>query len=433
MFLVATALCEDTGQESVSAWSWFDEHSFYYMQVLPLVNVQQPSMASDNPDNGLKQLERVSYELHVRPDVSLDAGPFRVGASPRAIAQYLQFRDGMRDGEEETDGEIFLREGYIKWRAVPSLTLSVERKNLQWGSGLLTSPSNPFYSDTGKTHPHEELGGKDFATLSYVPNDWLALAAYANWGEGEADSREEFHPVYAIKTDVTFESVFLSSVIAYEEENRVKIGGYGSWTASNALVMFFDCALTQGWPGRYVEENTTDPFGLTFEESKDEDETIVPQVLVGGFYTFENTNTVYLEYLYYGPGYSDDEDERYDDLLDKSAAAYGYEGNDSDLLLLKELATRNLGQAALNHLTFQRRNYLMAYFTRNDWLDRLSVTAGGVLNLDDLSSYGFASLEWQIKDTFRLFSNTLVYSQQQNTEFEENLEYSQTIGVKLYF
>lgn len=55
----------------------------------------------------------------------------------------------------------------------------------------------------------EESGGKDVVALDYVPNDWLALVAYANWDEGEADSREAFQPVYALKMDLTFESVFL--------------------------------------------------------------------------------------------------------------------------------------------------------------------------------------------------------------------------------
>jgi len=422
-----------TARASASAWEWFQEHSFYTMQTLPLVNLQQPSMASDNPDNDIKQFDRWSYELHIRPEVSLEAGPLRVGASPRLTAGYQQFLDGIQDGEEDSEMDLLLREGYVKWRMVPSLTLSLERKNLQWGSGFLTSPSNPFTTDTGKIRSYNELGGKDFVSLHYVPNDWLAFSAYANWGEGETGSREDFEPVYALKGELTFTNAFLSPVVAYEEHNRVRIGGYGSWTASDALVMFFDCAFTQGWPGRYVKDNANDPFGMAFEESKDDDDSIVPQVLVGGFYTFENFNTVYLEYLYYGPGYSDSEDERYDSLLNSSAETYLYEGTDPDLLLLKDLAARNLGQAALNRLTFQRRNYLMAYFNRNDWLERLSVTAGVVLNLDDLSSYGFGSFDLKIRDTLRLLTNTLVYSQQQDTEFEENLEYSQTIGLKFYF
>jgi hypothetical protein len=424
---------KSAAQESESAWEWLQDHSFYTMRVLPLVNLQQPSMESDNPDNDMKKFDHSSYELHVRPDVSLQVGSLRFGVSPRFIAGYQQFLDGTQDGKEDSEVEVLLREGYVKWRIIPSLTLSLERKNLQWGSGFLTSPSNPFNTDTGKSKSYSELGGKDFVSLHYVPTDWLAVSAYANWDEGEADIQEDFEPVYALKGELTFANAFLSPVVAYEDDNRVQIGGYGSWTASDALVLFFDCAFTQGWPGRYVENSVDDPFGMAFEESKDDDDSIVSQVLVGGFYTFENFNTLYLEYLYYGPGYSDSEDEHYDDLLNSSAEAYLYEGTDPDLLLLKELATRNLGQAALNRLTFQRRNYLMVYFNRNDWLERLSVTAGLVLNLDDLSSYGFGSLDLKIKDSLRLFTNTLVYSQQQDTEFEENLEYSQTFGLKSYF
>lgn len=424
---------EEATQENTSWSDWLREHTLYNGQVLPLVNLQCPSMASDNPENDFKKIERYSYEAHIRPDLSLEAEPLRFGLSPRLIAAYHQFHDGTQEGEEDSEAEVFLREGYLKWRMSPALRLGLERKNLQWGSGFLTSPSNPFYQETGRSRPYRELGGKDFVWLEYVSNDWLALIAYANIGEGEFESRETFHNVYAFKGELTFESVFFSPIIAYKDEDRIQIGGYGTWTASDALVLFFDCAMTQGWNGRYPESTPDDPFGLVFRETKDDSRGSIPQILLGGSYTFLSGTAVSLEYLHYGPGYSDAEANRYYDMLNSSAEAYQYQGENPQLQLLAQLAARNLGQAALNRLAFQRKNYLMAYLTRSDWFDRLDVTAGGVLNLDDRSWYLFGSFDVKFKDTVRLFANSLVYSKKQDTEFEANLDYSQTIGLKLYF
>jgi hypothetical protein len=191
--------------------------------------------------------------------------------------------------------------------------------------------------------------------------------------------------------------------------------------------------VTQGWNGLYPESTPDDPFGFVFRETKDDSRDGIPQILLGGSYTFLSGTAIYLEYLHYGPGYSDAEADRYYGLLNASAEAYQYQGENPQLQLLAQLATRNLGQAALNRLAFQRKNYLMAYLTRSDWFDRLDVTAGGVLNLDDRSWYLFGSFDVKFKDTIGLFANSLVYSEKQDTEFEANLDYSQTIGLKLYF
>ncbi|MBI2566771.1 MAG: hypothetical protein HYV63_07055 [Candidatus Schekmanbacteria bacterium] len=423
----------DTEAEKGALATWFSEHVLFNMQLLPLVNVQHLSLLADNPRNDLKKLDRYSYELHIRPDVAVEAGPVRLGASPRLVGIYRQFRDGTRSGENDSDVDFFLREGYLKWRPVSSLTVAVERKNLQWGSGFLTSPSNPFYELTGRSRPYRELGGKDFASLSYAPNDFFSIMAYANFARGEADETERFRAVYAVKAELTFDQLFFSPVLSYVDGDRVRAGGYGNWSVSEAVLLFFDAAFTRGTVARYAEVDPEDPFGLAFRDAKRESRKLIPQLLVGGSYTFLSGTAIYGEYLHYGPGYSNAEAKRYYDLLDRSEEPFLYRGDDPNLQLLAGLAARNLGYAASNRLAFQRRNYVMIYVTRTDWFERLDPTVGWAQNLDDGSYYAYASVEAKLFSRMKLFTNTLYYSSAKHTELAAPFDYSQAIGLKVFF
>jgi hypothetical protein len=416
--------------------NWLQEHITYNGQAIPLFNMQKPAAVPENPDNNFFKLERYTYEFHLRPNIQFRSETLQLGVKPRFIATYQQFRDGGQDGKEKRDAEVFLNEGYLEWRITPALPLSIERTNLQWGSGFLISPSNPFYRETGKTRPNQELCGKDFVRLSYIPNDWFSMTAIANIGQGAVefkDSREYFHTVYTLKASFTLESASLNPVISYEEDDRVRFGGYGTWTASDAILLFFDGSFAQGSQGRYVKMVISDPLGAAFQESKDDAQTIFPQILVGGSYTFLGGTAIYLEYLYYGEGYTSAESKRYYDLVKRSDNLFRYTGSDPLLQQLTQLATRNLADANQNHLAFQRRNYLMVYGNRSDIFNRLGLNAGGVWNLDDGSFYIFTFLDLKLNDRFNLFSNTIVYSEAANTEFHTPFEYMATVGVKYFF
>lgn len=416
--------------------SWLTERVTYNGQILPLLTIQQPVDNWENPENDFFKLERYNAELHLRPNLQFDADVVRMGISPRAIFSYQRFEDGTQDGETDSDNDVFINEAYLDIRLIPSLPIAIERKNWQWGSGFLISPSNPFYRDTGKSKPGHELRGKDFVHLSYIPNDWLSLTAIANIGEGAFETqgmRENFKNVYAFKATLTFENMSLSPVMSYQDEDRVRIGGFGTWTISDAMLGFFDCSFAKGSQGRYVEQAQNDPFGAAFQPSKDDSERMIPQILVGGSYTFMDGTAVYLEYLYYGEGYNDGESDDYNALVEQSAQAYLYRGSDPALQQLARLGTRNLAYANQNRLAFQRRNYLMAYLNRSDIFNKLNVNAGIVHNVDDTSLYFFNFLTLNLYDRINIFSNTIVYGGKKNTEFHSPFNYIETIGLQLFF
>lgn len=431
---VQKAWCDSSTQNDSKDW-WKDKIK-YDGQILTLLNLQEPSDVPQNPGNDFLKLESRSWEFHVRPNIYFNYETLRLGIKPRFIETYKQFTDGTQKGKEAEKTELFLNEGYLQWRIIPSTFISLQRKNLQWGSGFLTSPSNPFYQTTGKTRPDQELRGKDFIQIDYIPTDWLAVSFLANYGKGEfviKGSKEKFQKVYALKGELTFENFTANPVFSYEEHDRFRFGGYGSWTASDAVLLFLDFSLAAGSKGRYVEPSSTSSLGSEFKESYDDSKKIFPQILAGGSYTFLDGTTLHLEYLYYGPGYTSSQARRYYNLLDRAAEDYFYDGSNSSLLKLKDFAEEQLYFAYQNNLAFLRKNYLMIYANRNDLWKKLDLTTGWVQNLDDRSFYIFNFLDFKITDWLSIYSNTLLYSQNHRTEYRSPLKYLATLGLRYYF
>ena len=213
----------------------------------------------------------------------------------------------------------------------------------------------------------------------------------------------------------------------------LRFGGFGSWTASDAVVLFFDASFAQGSNGRYVTNVENDPFGSAFAQAKDDDGTLRAEILLGGSYTFTEGTTVSAEYLYYGEGYDNDEADDFYALLNRSGEAFAYQGDDAARQQLAQLATRNLYYAQQSNLAFRRRHYVMLYANRDDLWDRLGVTGGVMMNANDQSFYAFANSSLKIVDALESFANILTYSRENDTEFHGLFDYMATVGLRWYF
>ncbi|GAK53805.1 hypothetical protein U14_05079 [Candidatus Moduliflexus flocculans] len=423
--------------ERATSWgAWLKERVMYDGQILPMVTWQQPADSPQNPDNALMKLDSLNAAVHVRPNFAFRAGAISLGIRPRLIAEYTEIQDGLYDGDSDSTIDVFVNEGYAEWRVLPSFVVSAERRNLQWGSGFITSPSNPFYRVTGKSRPQQELPGKDFVIASLIPNDLFSLTAIMNFGEGEAEiegNRESFKQTYALKATFTFDDFSLSPVVSYQDDDRLRVGGFGSWTATDAGVLFFDASFAKGSNGRYVTPVDGDPFGMAFETTKDDDGRIYSEILVGGAYTFESGATLTGEYLYYGEGYDKDEANDYYELINRSGAAFAYQGDDPMQQQLRQLGARNLYYSLQNNLAFRGQHYATLYANRSDLWDTLDLTGGGTMNLADQSFYAFFNSSLNLVDSLDTFLNLLAYSQKDETEYQGVFDYMVTFGFTWYF
>ena len=135
-----------------------------------------------------------------------------------------------------------------------NLFLSYGRENLQWGPSFLFSPSNPFFQDNGRRNPYLEVPGMDFGRLVYIPASSWTLSFIANTDEGrnKINGPAPFDKTYALKVDYTGRENYGSMVLSHREDSdKNSLGFFGGWTVSDAVLLYGECALTQGSEALY--------------------------------------------------------------------------------------------------------------------------------------------------------------------------------------
>ena len=414
----------------------FNDMFIVNTQVLDVLDFQDLNDVPENPRNTFFKLPRFTNNVHIRPNIMFRKGILRAGIKPRYIETNSWFMDGAIDQGSKENSKFFINECYASLRVLPWLTLAAERKNVQWGNGFIASPSNPFFNDTGKTKPQEEIKGKDFFRITLTPLDWLSITGYANLGRGEQDDSamniDKFRRTYAVKANMTFDKFSFSPIISYREHDRVRAGGYGAWTVNEGLLLFWDWSFGFGSGGRYVYKDSDDIFGYVFDDRKKEQDTFYPEILMGGSYTFKNGWTINLEYLYYSPGYDSDEARRYNKLMKTASRASLLEPSSAMNLAYKSYASLPLYYAMENKLNFMREHYFMFYAKKDNIFEHLNLTIGWTQNVCDRSGYFLNLAEITINERMSLIANTFIYTTLADTEYGNPFEFLQTVGVKIY-
>jgi hypothetical protein len=385
-----------------------------------------PADTDRNPDNRIMNISRYSAALHLRPDLRLDWRCLTFVFKPRAELQYDTWREGPHDGDEHWRDKVYVQEWLARWQALDTLFLSYGRENLQWGPAYLTSLSNPFFLDNGRSNPKTELPSMDFARAVWVPSVAWSVSLIANTDPGRSKAAAvDFHETYALKADYTGSADYASLIAASMESGRSQIGGFYGRTVSDALLLYGEGAVLQNPSGRYPERADT-PFGLAMGEA-DNPGTWRGAILAGGAYTVAAGPTLSVEYLYYGPGYDGTDAERFFDLQKNAASAL------EPFNALTPLAYGTLGQTADPGLRFLRRNYLMLQYLHSDIAEVLDVTLRWTQNLDDGSGRLNAIVEWSLGDHVQLFGIGTFNRGSERTEFGSIFDYQVMLGVEYIF
>jgi len=423
---LATELCEVEETESSKLLEELKEGFEYSVRFQTSGTYQDVADSSQNPDNDFLRLPRYLTELELRPDARLNFRKLELSVKPRLNVKWKAWEDGPRKGDDEFDDDLFINEWLARIRIAEGLFVSYGRENLQWGPSYLLSPSNPFFMDNGRGNPKREVAGMDFARLVWLPGMSWTVSLIANLDEGRQEFRYyEFDKIYAVKLDYAGQEEYAGLILSHQESDRTRLGAYGGWTATDALLLYGEGVVSKGSNALYPED-AGNPFGASMEAT-DDDSSLKGIILAGGSYTLEMGPTLTVEYVYNGLGYSDTQAEAYYRLRRDASDAYVLTG------LIQGLSRLTLSRTADPKLRFIRRNYVMLQYNHNDIKDVLNLTFRWTQNMDDGSGQFTSIVECFVGDHTQLFLVGSVNSGGRDTEFRTPLGCQCMIGLEYTF
>lgn len=420
LFLTFSAKAEE-GNE---VWDGFS----YNIRALVFANEQRPAQSTQNPDNAFLELYRYSGELHLRPDFVLDQAALSAVFKPRFISSYRQWEAGAAMGTTDSESRAFVNEWRVMAKPASTFFLSFGKEKLLWGPSFLASPSNVLFKDTEKTDPFLEVEGKYLARAIYTPGTALSVSMIAETQQDRDELQGAVRPLQALKIDVQGSEYSLSLIGYHRPGDRFRMGSYGQWTASDALVLYYDGVITKGTDALYPVEDGTSPLGGTFAKKYDDSGRFFTTATAGGAFTFLSGETLNLEFLYNGPGYNDaDAGEYY--TLRQNASSHFF-----DTGMLSGLSQATLGASFNNGLLFLRRYYVMGQYQVREIKNVLDIAVRYVHGLDERAGAVSSIVEWRVSDHLLLFNiNTASVMGWKETEFNSIIDTSVMAGAEAHF
>ena len=416
---------ENTG--SSDSWSKLKDGFDCNLRILTFGTYQNVAESSQNPNNDFFQIQGYGAELELRPDASLNLRRLDLSVKPRMNLEWQAWEQGTQKGETDLNDDWFINEWLARIRLTENLFVSYGRENLQWGPSYLFSPSNPFFSDNGRSNPKQEVPGMDFARIVWLPNVSWTFSLIANLDKGRQEFQfTEFEKASALKLDYTGQEGYAGLILSQSESDKNRLGTFGGRTVTDALLLYGEGSILRDTNILYPKE-ADNPFGASMEAVDNEGSSLKGTILCGASYTFEIGPTIAMEYVYNGTGYSDDEARAYYRLRKKAADAYDLTGPIRDLSLLTLSKTADPGQR------FLRKNYVMFQYVHNDIHDILNLTSRWTQNIDDGSGQLISIVEHFVGDRTQLFAIGILNSGKMDTEFRNFLEYQLMIGLEYTF
>ncbi len=416
-------------QKQASVLSNLIKDGFSYSTLALLSGtVQYPGNSTQNPDNAFLRISRYSAGLSFRPDFFLDLPSAGFVLKPRLTAGSEWREDGVADGERARESRAFLNEWLFQAKPHSALFLSYGKEKHLWGASFLANPSNFFFIDTEKANPKSELEGGYFTRLVYLPNNALTFTLISNVGDERNEREDGFRATHALKTEYMGDN-YLLGLIGYEKrDDRMRIGGFGQWTASDSMILYFDGMVTRGSDARYPVQSAASPFGYEFDAKYEGSDRLFKTMVAGGGYTLLSGSTFTLEFLYNQQGYDDEEAKRYYELRQSASGAYFTAGPVSDL------AQKTLFESYDTRMQFMRRYYLLAQFQLKEIQDVFSAIVRYTHSLEENSGIFASIVEWKLSDRVRLFNiNNVSVDRGGRTEYNSMLDRSFMLGMEYHF
>jgi len=374
-----------------------------------------------NPNNQIAKLPTTQAQFAPRVDLTLTVDPCYLQLKPRGFFVW----QGNTPGASGTSSDAYLNEGRLSCQAGP-VNVEVGRSVLLWGSSIMLSPSNPFFAETGKTDPVRELLGRDIVRVSAQINPAWSVEAISNFHVDTRDTmKENFSPVTALKVNWTGESASASALVSHRDNGVDRIGAYGTWTASDALLFYGDASLGRGRNALFAVQQPQAPAGWTFVQNQTRDSSLRASALLGTSYTLTSGWTQTLELLYNGDGYSSGERRSYQKAIQSGNTALAA-GNPA--------AAGLLGQSLNPQQSLLGRRYAMVQLGRTDLFNKVDLTIRYMQAFDSPRGGNLAlSVNYKLSPAAELFAYGQWNVGNSQSEFAQLYRFSLMSGLHYYW
>lgn len=390
------------------------------IRILLYADIVHPANSTQNPDNAFLQLYRYSGEIDLRPDFFWNQPYLNAVLKPRFASAYRWWEDGMPDGRKDGLSRAYVNEWRIQGKAASMLFLSFGKEKLLWGPSFLADPSNILFNNAEKINPKREIEGKYLATLLFIPDNAATFTIGSETQKEESPLGESLKPLRFLKADLMGSNYTVSLIGYHRQHDRLRLGSYGQWTASDALILYYNGLVTKGTDAFYPGEGA---FIKKYENSR----RLYSVVSAGGSYTFLAGSTMSIEFLYNGQGYNDAEAAEYYRLR-QTAAIHLFDSS------MAGLPQKTLAEALNTGQPFLRKYYLMGQFQFREIRNVADLILRYLYSMEDHAGVASTILELQVTDRIQFFNiNSAAVSQARETEVRALVEKSFMAGIEVHF
>ena len=362
-------------------------------------NTELRSDSLINPCNRIALLSQNSATTEVRLNFKTENEKWRLTLRPIVLVENDRNAFGSRQPHQ-----AYLSQWQLRLRASEAWSLAAGREVMNWGPAQFRSPSSPFYFNNGRTNPMQELSGVDALKLSWTPDMNNTLMVSHLSGSGHI-AQNTWSNSWLFKADRRNDSWVNGLVLEHTPQQGAFFGGHTQFSANDALLWYAEASSSTLAKALQSPSDLTVPFSVVSRSSRR------TEVLTGAAYTFQNGQTLNTEILYYGHGFSSQQEAAY---FSRAAVALSL----AEQALGK--APQLLGREYL-HLVWQSN--LME--TRGYW--RAMLTHNLTDNGNELSAYSEMALNNHVT-AFALGALPIGNSRQ---EFSSLFRRSITAGLKL--
>lgn len=252
-----------------------------------------------NPGNLVARMPQHSATAEARFNFRAEDESLRLTLRPIVLAQ-----DNRNAFGSEQRNEAWLSQWQLRLRASEAWSMSAGREVLNWGPAQFRSPSSPFYFDNGRSDPMRELSGVDALKVSWTPDmeDTLTLAYVT--GSGHV-ARDAWRDSWLLKADRRGGDWAGGLALAHTPGQGAFLGAHGQFAAGDALLLYAEASSSTRADALLSPADAALPFGSVAKSSRRSD------ALAGAAWTFDNGQSVNVEYLYSGHGYRAAEESAY--------------------------------------------------------------------------------------------------------------------------